>query len=38
MLIALLKLLQKNWVINRTVDVENNPIFTIRTKLNYLIV
>jgi len=30
--------LPKNWVINQTVDVENNPIFTTRTKLNYLIV
>lgn len=38
MLIASLKLLQKKWVINRTVGVENNPIFTIRAKLNYLIV
>jgi hypothetical protein len=38
MLIASLKLIQKNLVINRTVDVEDHPIFTTRTKLNYLIV
>jgi hypothetical protein len=34
---ASLKLLQKK-LSNRIIDVENNPIFTTRTKLNYLIV
>ena len=33
---ASLKLLQK--LSNRIIDVENNPVFTTRTKLNYLIV